>query len=171
MVFLNGKMAYVDKNLYGEPIMKEPKGRCSVENASFVLHFREGNNELVIGVANSFYGWGVVARLENVEGLKIAPDPTFDSRMVKLSDTILDIYAGTYVQPNGKTITVAREKNAIKFSGEGMPTHILYPQAENKFFLKDFDVQMEFVKDDADKVVSMLIYENGKQVMDVKRAN
>lgn len=170
-VFINGKMAYADKNLYGQPTMKEPHGRCSVENTSFVLPLKKGDNELLIGVANDFYGWGLIARLENMEGLQIEPDPTFDARMVKLSDQVLDMYAGTYLQPNGKNITVTREKNAIKFSGEDMSTHVLYPQAENKFFLKDADVQMEFVKDAADKVVSLVIYQNGRQVMDVKRAN
>ncbi len=170
-VFVNGKMAYLDKNLYGQPTMKEPKGRISTENASFALPLKEGDNEVLVGLANDFYGWGLIARLENLEGLQIAPDPTFDARMVKLADKLIDIYAGTYVQPNGKNITVTREPNAIKFSGEGMPTHVLYPLAENRFFLKDVDVQMEFVRDAADKVTSLVIYENGKPVMDVKRIN
>jgi hypothetical protein len=136
-----------------------------------VLPLKEGDNEVLVGLANDFYGWGLIARLENLEGLQIAPDPTFDSRMVKLSDKIIDIYTGKYVQPNGKNITVTREPNAIKFSGEGMPTHVLYPLAENRFFIKEVDVQMEFVKDATDKVTSLIIYENGKQVMDVKRVN
>jgi hypothetical protein len=28
-----------------------------------------GESELLIGIANDFYGWGSIARLENIEGL------------------------------------------------------------------------------------------------------
>ena len=63
-VFINGKYVYVDKNLYGQPLSKFPDGRCSIENSSFNVPLKEGDNELLIGVANSFYGWGIVARLD-----------------------------------------------------------------------------------------------------------
>jgi hypothetical protein len=170
-VFVNGKLAYLDKNLYAQPTMKEPKGRISTENTSFELPLKEGDNEVLVGLANDFFGWGLIARLEDLEGLQIAPDPTFDSRMVKLSDQVIDIYTGKYVHPNGVNFTVTREPNALRVSGEGMPTQILYPLAENRFFLKEMDLQMEFVKDAADKVTNLVVYENGKQVVDLKRAN
>jgi hypothetical protein len=170
-VFVNGKLAYLDKNLYGQPTMKEPHGRISTENTSCVLPLMEGDNEVLVGLANDFYGWGLIARLENLEGLQIAPDPTFDSRMVKLSDKIIDIYTGKYAHPNGLSFTLTREPNALKLSSENMPTRVLYPLAENRFFVREFDWQMEFVKDAADKVTNIVIYENGKQVLDVKRVN
>jgi hypothetical protein len=31
----------------------------------------KGDNELIIGVANDFYGWGIMARLDNLEGIEI----------------------------------------------------------------------------------------------------
>ncbi len=170
-VFVNGQLAYLDKNLYAQPTMKEPHGRISTENTSCVLPLKEDDNEVLVGLANDFYGWGLIARLENLEGLQIAPDPTFDSRMVKLSDQVLDIYVGKYVLPDGKNVTVTREPNAIKLTGEGRPTQILYPLAENRFFVKEFDLQMEFVKDAADKVTNLVVYQNGKQVGDMKRMN
>jgi len=70
-VFINGKLLYVDKNLYNQPIMKPPQGRCALENGGFSLPLRAGENELLIGVANDFYGWGIVARLDNLEGVEI----------------------------------------------------------------------------------------------------
>ncbi len=68
-VFINGQPLHIDKNYYGSPGMKEPRGRCSIENTSFQLPLQEGENELLIGVTNYFYGWGVIARLDNAEGL------------------------------------------------------------------------------------------------------
>ncbi|OAV43410.1 hypothetical protein A3850_002365 [Lewinella sp. 4G2] len=69
-VYLNGKPLYVDKNLYNTPGMKAPRGRCSIENSHFELPLQEGDNELVIGVTNFFFGWGIVARLEDGAGLR-----------------------------------------------------------------------------------------------------
>jgi hypothetical protein len=68
-VLINGKLAYTDKNLYGQPIMKEPEGRCAVENTSFALPLKSGKNDLLIGVTNFFFGWGIIARLDKLEGI------------------------------------------------------------------------------------------------------
>ena len=70
-VLLNDKLVHVDKNLYGHPIMKDAFGQISIDDASFVLPLEEGPNELLIGVANSFFGWAIMARFENREGLTL----------------------------------------------------------------------------------------------------
>jgi hypothetical protein len=66
---INGKPLYIDKNLYGTPMAKQPEGRCSLENSSIKVPFSEGKNQLMIGVANYFYGWGIVARFDDTEGI------------------------------------------------------------------------------------------------------
>ena len=71
-VMINKKPVYLDKNLYRTPMMKPPFGRCSIENASIEIPIQRGNNELLIGVAASFFGWGLVARLDDVEGLEFS---------------------------------------------------------------------------------------------------
>jgi hypothetical protein len=68
-VLINGKLLYVDKNWYLHPIRKEPDGRCSIENTTFNLPLNAGDNELLIGVANDFYGWGIVARIDSLAGI------------------------------------------------------------------------------------------------------
>ncbi len=68
-VFINGQPLHIDKNYYGSPGMKEPRGRATLENTSFEIPFQEGENEILIGVTNYFYGWGVIARFENTDGL------------------------------------------------------------------------------------------------------
>jgi hypothetical protein len=72
-VFVNRRMVYVDKNLYIQQMRKNPNGRCSIENSSFTLPLTSGDNELLIGIANNFYGWGIIARLENIEGVEFVP--------------------------------------------------------------------------------------------------
>jgi len=70
-VFLNGQYLYIDKNFYDEPSMKTPRARVSIENSSFNLPLKAGANELLIGVGNDFFGWGIVARLDDNLGVKI----------------------------------------------------------------------------------------------------
>ncbi len=170
-VFLNGQLAYADKNLYGKPISKKPDGRCSIENTSFNLPLKQGHNELLIGIANDFFGWAMIARMKDMEGITIAPDPTFDARLVKIPDTILDTYTGTYLLPDGRKVVVTKENKALKISSEGFITALLYPQSENKFFMRDYELQMEFLKNGESKVSNFILYNNGKQVMDVKKVN
>ncbi len=69
-VFVNGQPVFVDKNLYPQNMRKTPDGRISIENAAFPLPLKTGDNELLVGVANNFYGWGLVARLESLEGIE-----------------------------------------------------------------------------------------------------
>jgi len=68
-LYLNGQPLYVDKNLFGTPGMKTPRGRLSLENTTIDLPLQAGDNELLIGVTNYFFGWGLVARLDDVGGL------------------------------------------------------------------------------------------------------
>jgi hypothetical protein len=50
---------------------KSPNGRISLDNCSFPLPLVKGDNQLLIAVANDFFGWGVIARLENSDGIII----------------------------------------------------------------------------------------------------
>ena len=68
-VFINGQVLHIDKNYFGSPSMKEPRGRCTIDNTSFMVPLQEGENELMIGVANNFFGWGIIARLDDTGGL------------------------------------------------------------------------------------------------------
>ncbi|RFM25701.1 family 16 glycoside hydrolase [Deminuibacter soli] len=70
-ILLNGRFLYVDRNTYGSPIMKEPEGRCTIDNTSFSVPLKAGDNTLLIGVANNFYGWGIVARLDQLPGIHL----------------------------------------------------------------------------------------------------
>jgi hypothetical protein len=67
-VFLNGQWLYVDKNFYGAPIAKQ-RGRISIENSKFTVPLQQGDNVLLIGVGGGFFGWGVMARVDELEGI------------------------------------------------------------------------------------------------------
>lgn len=70
-VLINDAPLYLDKNLFATPMGKNPNGRLSIDNSTIAVPFREGENELMIGVSNFFYGWGIVARFDDLNGLHL----------------------------------------------------------------------------------------------------
>lgn len=69
-VFVNNQFAFSDKNNYHNAnARKYPDGRISTLNSSFSINLKEGENELLIAVSNSFYGWGIIPRLEDLKGI------------------------------------------------------------------------------------------------------
>ena len=72
-VFVNGKLLYADKNLFEQGgARKFPDARCSLENGSFPLPLEPGDNEVAVAIANNFYGWGLMLRLADVEGVHLS---------------------------------------------------------------------------------------------------
>lgn len=170
-VFLNGQIAYVDKNLEGRPISKTPEGRCSIENTSFNLPLKVGDNELLIGVANDFFGWGVIARLEDLNGIDITPQPAFDSRLVKIAPGIADGFIGTYIRPEGTKMVITKADKSLLLSIENSISGPLYPMAENRFFMRSYPLQIEFIKDSNGKPTGLAFYNEAVKLLEAKRAD
>jgi hypothetical protein len=83
---------------------------------------------------------------------------------ITISNEIIESYVGVYEQSNGKMMKVEQEGNGLRVSGDGIPTAVLFPESKNKFFLEGYDVQLEFPD-----TRSLIIYENGKQVMRINK--
>lgn len=72
-LFVNGQRVFADKNLFQPPAArKAPDGRLSLQNGSFVLPLKAGDNEVAVAIANNFYGWGLILRLDDLEGIQLA---------------------------------------------------------------------------------------------------
>jgi hypothetical protein len=76
-VFVNGKLAFQSKNLYGiKGASKEPGGRLSLTNGSFDLPLQKGANQVVVAIDDNFaggqqhWGWGLEMRLANTDGIR-----------------------------------------------------------------------------------------------------
>ncbi len=76
-VFVNGKLAFQSKNLYGiKGSSKEPGGRLSLTNGSFDLALQKGANQVVVAIDDNFaggqqhWGWGLEMRLADTDGIR-----------------------------------------------------------------------------------------------------
>ncbi len=81
-----------------------------------------------------------------------------------IANQFIECYTGIYEQSNGKLVKVEAAGNALKISGDGIPTAVVFPESNNKFFMDGYDVQLQFP--DAG---SMVVFEGGKQVLKVNR--
>jgi hypothetical protein len=70
-LFVNHHLLDSKKNEAGRLYAKNPGGRISVTNATIEIPLNPGDNEIVIGVDSPLYGWGIMARIENLRNLTI----------------------------------------------------------------------------------------------------
>jgi len=94
--------------------------------------------------------------LDNMKG----PDV---HNIIVLSDEILTRYTGKYLGLEGTEYIISKGDGTLVISGSSVPTVKLYPEKENKFFLKEFNVQFEFIED------TFVITQDGKYDNTAKR--
>ena len=141
-VYLNRQPVFVDKNIYYSPGMrKKPDGRISIENSEFEVSLKQGENELLIGVANDFFGWGIISRLDNMEGIETTthfPPPP-------VQPTDLSPYLGNYTSEDKreKIIFTESENKLMGQSSGQQPVALVYFD-KDKFKLEQADVVVEF---------------------------
>ena len=94
---------------------------------------------------------------------------------IKLADDVLKDFSGLYLDSYGRTLVFTKVDNALQFSFDRQPALTLYPETPNKFFLnkadiqnklylKGYNIQFEFPKDD-----SLIVIANGKNDCTAKK--
>jgi hypothetical protein len=67
------KLVYADRNLFEvEGSRKFPDTRCSLDKPVATLSLEPGGNEIAIALANNFFGWGLIQRVADPEGIHLA---------------------------------------------------------------------------------------------------
>jgi hypothetical protein len=82
---------------------------------------------------------------------------------IKLDPKILDRYVGVYELNPNFTMEVTREQDRMFIQATKQEKLEMFAEAENKFFLKVTDAQLEFVSDASGKVIKVLLSQNGRQ--------
>ncbi len=69
-VFLNSQPVFTGRSAFR---FRDPGflGIMDVENDSVYLNLRKGKNEIVLGVAEYFGGWGFICRLDDMQGIRL----------------------------------------------------------------------------------------------------
>lgn len=90
---------------------------------------------------------------------------TENPSIIALSDDILKKYAGTYESKNGDLFRLTCEPGILKLAKNNEASHILYPYAEDNFFLEYFDINIKFHKNETDRVVKLVAYYEGDKLI------
>src|SRR5262245_11481458 len=78
---------------------------------------------------------------------------------VKVDPKIFDAYVGQYELRPNFVLTMIREGDSLMTQATGQPKFELFPESETKFFLKDVDAQVTFVKDDKGAVTNLILHQ------------
>jgi CubicO group peptidase (beta-lactamase class C family) len=87
--------------------------------------------------------------------------------IIQLPDEIIETYTGHYQYPDVEI--VSKNENEITLTLTGLPRSNLYPKSENIFFMKEFDVEVEFVRDETGSVTKLILYLEGNKMFEANK--
>jgi CubicO group peptidase (beta-lactamase class C family) len=168
---------YIDKSAaFGVFIDAYPDGTKYFEHGGvdegFISQYYgsfEGGDGLVI-MTNTASGGSIIPEIVNsiakVYGFKYLNHSKV-IKTVTVADDVLQSYAGQYELAPGFILSITKEGSSLFGQATGQGKNQLFTEAQNKFFLKVADAEVEFVKDDKGQVTKLVLYQNG--VHDAKK--
>ncbi len=84
-----------------------------------------------------------------------------ERKEIKLSPEVLRQYVGEYQLAPGAVLSVILTGDQLETQLTGQPKLPVFPEAENRFFLKVVDAQLEFTKDQSGKVTQVILHQGG----------
>jgi CubicO group peptidase (beta-lactamase class C family) len=123
-----------------------------------------GKNDLAI----KNYRKSVALNPNNQNGIdalkKLGDDVNDLVKEVKVSDAVLETYIGKYELQPGFILTITKEGNQLKTQATGQSAFDIFPKSENEFYLKVVDAQLTFNKNDAGNIVSVTLFQGGREM-------
>jgi nitroreductase len=89
-------------------------------------------------------------------------------KAIKLSSKTFDSYIGKYEFSPEFSLVITLEKEKFYAQATGQPKVEIFPETENKFFLKVVDAQINFEKDENGKVTGLMLHQGGRDMTATK---
>jgi CubicO group peptidase (beta-lactamase class C family) len=123
----------------------------------------DGGNGLVVMV-NTSNGGSIIPEIVNsiakVYGFKDL-DHSKVIKQVAVADDVLQSYTGQYEIAPKVILTITKEGSTLYAQPTGEKKLQIFPETQGKFFLKEVDAELEFIKDDKGIVTKMVVFQNG----------
>jgi CubicO group peptidase (beta-lactamase class C family) len=142
---------YFEHGGVDEGFISQYYGSLEDGNGVVVMVNTANGGSLIPEIINS------VAKVYGFKGLN-------HSKIVKnvtVADTVLQSYTGQYQLAPKTIITITREGNQLYGQPTGETKLAMFPEAQNKFYLKAVEVEVEFIKDNKGEVTKLVVYQNG----------
>jgi len=96
------------------------------------------------------------------------PAANADKKEIKVSEKVLQTYAGEYQLDETRSLTFTLDKGSLWGGPTGQTPHQLYAESQTKFFLKTLPIQLTF-KTEKGKVTGLLFQQEGRPDRDLKK--
>ncbi len=90
-------------------------------------------------------------------------NPTIKN-IVQIDDNTLEAYIGQYQLTPNFILTVTKVGHQLMTQATGPEIIEIYAEADNKFFPRSFEAQIEFIKNDQGVVTKLILHQNGRNV-------
>lgn len=85
-------------------------------------------------------------------------------KLVSVPDNVSTNYVGNYQINPQLILTISKEGGQLKAQATGQGKLDIYPEGENKYFLKVANIVLEFLKNDEGIIDKVIIYQNGAKM-------
>ncbi|MDB5135334.1 MAG: serine hydrolase [Mucilaginibacter sp.] len=118
-----------------------------------VVMVNSDNGNIIPEIVNS------VAKVYGFKGLYRSK--LVKTSMLKVADSILQSYTGKYELAPDFILTITKNGTQLFGQPTGKSKFALFPETENKFSIKEEDIEIEFVKGDKGTIEKAVLYQNG----------
>lgn len=125
------------------------------ENSVTTLEFIRDASGTIRGV--NAYSTSAPEHWKRTDKIISGPEP------IELAESIIQKYIGKYELVPGFVISISLEDGKCFAQATGQPKIEIVPFEQNKFFLKDMDVQLEFNTTAEGTIDSLTLHQNGEQ--------
>jgi len=81
---------------------------------------------------------------------------------IKVDPKVYDTYVGRYELKPDFILSITKEEDQLFVQATGQGKIAIFPESETKFFCKDVDAQISFVKDKDGKVTKLILHQGGR---------
>ena len=142
----------------------------SGEHVFYILE--KGKKERLDGKARFTHLWLLnngVWKMSRVLSYDHGPAPYINKRKeIQLPAKVLNQFVGKYNGAQSGTVTIQKENDLLALVGNNKKS-ILYPETQNRFFMKERDLTFEFIKNEANKDYRLVVRENGEVVEELAK--
>jgi CubicO group peptidase (beta-lactamase class C family) len=129
-----------------------------------------------LGEAYMISGNTELAILNYKKSLELNPENTgaiemlkrMESKPVAVDSKTYDAYAGEYEVTPTFMVKVYKEGDKLMTQATGQPAFELFPEGENKFFLRVVNAKVTFTRDDKGTVTGLIINQGGRDTLGKK---
>ena len=164
--FEDGKTRYItykDGQLHSQlkgskelPLFPVSKSRFHFEDTFSRYEFKKEKDGTVKAVIHQ--------RIGKTKGHKTDKPLPKDEKEADVKPEILKDYVGVYQIQPGFNITITYDDGQLISQATGQSKTKIYPKSKSRFFLKKVDAEIEFIRNEQDRVQSLILYQGGREL-------